>query len=60
MRGFVRHGGARHLSIRTEKGESFLVPEWMTQSDAAAAKVVDAPCIPSLSFALFGPSWIRS
>jgi hypothetical protein len=39
------HGGARHLTLRTEQGDSFLVPEWMTQSDAAAVKVVEAPCI---------------
>ena len=39
------HGGARHLTLGPEGGESFLVPEWMTQSDAAGAKVVEAPCM---------------
>ena len=39
------HGGVRHLTLRPEGGESFLVPEWMTQADAAAAKVVEVPCI---------------
>ena len=39
------HGGARHLTLQTEQGNSFLVPEWMTQSDAAAVKVVEDPRI---------------
>src|SRR5579863_8677371 len=39
------HGGARHLTLHTEQGDSFLVPEWMTHSDAAAIKVIEAPCI---------------
>ena len=39
------HGGARHLTLQTEQGNSFLVPEWMTQSDAAAIKVVEGPRI---------------
>ncbi len=39
------HLGARHLTLRSEEGESFLVPEWMTQSNAATVKVVDVPCI---------------
>jgi hypothetical protein len=39
------HGSARHLTLHTEQGDSFLVPEWMTQSDAAAIKVIEAPCI---------------
>ena len=39
------HGGARHLTLQTEQGDLFLVPEWMTQSDAAAIKVVEGPRI---------------
>src|SRR5208282_1426163 len=41
----IDRGGARHLTLRAEQGDSFLVPEWMTQSDAATVKVVEAPCI---------------
>ncbi len=39
------HSGARHLTLRPEGGDSFLVPEWMTLLDAAAAKIVETPCI---------------
>jgi hypothetical protein len=39
------HGGIRHLTLRADEGESYLVPAWMTQLDAAAAKVVETPCI---------------
>ena len=39
------HGAARHLTLQTEQGDLFLVPEWMTQSDAAAVKVVEDPRI---------------
>jgi hypothetical protein len=39
------HGNVRHLTLRSEQGESFLVPEWMTQADLATVKVVEVPCI---------------
>jgi hypothetical protein len=39
------HGGARHLTLRQEGGESLLVPEWMTQSDIASVRIVESPCI---------------
>jgi hypothetical protein len=43
------HDGSRHLNLRSEDDASFFVPAWMTQEEASAVKIVDAPC-PSLGF----------
>jgi hypothetical protein len=39
------HDGSRHLNLRSEDGASFFVPAWMTQEEASAVKIVDAPCL---------------